>query len=222
VDQCGCLDQEGREPEVCLGFGFGFITRDTRSATASQPQKDVGKAEKMRSATASHPQKDVGKAEKVKRAMTDLFKRIKFACSQVNISLGCWEESGDYDIEEAMLLKDCWLEKMTYATDEFSTYKDLVSVWANDELTRSGSNYAWLSNYLEDTRTCLDEAIANDAIEKLIKAKGQGNQYDEVSIVAECDDVPEEVCHDVPGMWPWRTATMSLWKKTVTWLMMRS
>jgi hypothetical protein len=134
-----------------------------------------------------------------KGKMTDLFKRIKCDCSTINTSLGFREESGDYDIEEAMW----WLEYMTLAIDEFSAYKDLVSVWENDELTRSGSNYAWLSKYLEDTKTCLDEAIANDAIAndaivKLIKAKGQGNQYDEVSIVDVCHDVPMEVDRDKP------------------------
>jgi hypothetical protein len=140
--------------------------------------------------------------------MSTLFKRIRNICSQVNTSLGFWEESGDYDIEEAMWLKEYWLESMAQANDEFSAYKDLVSVWANAELTRSGSNYTVLSDYLEDTKTWVDEAIADQAIaDKAIvrynKATGQGNQYNKADVVElevqyeVCGNVPEESCSNV-------------------------
>jgi hypothetical protein len=104
---------------------------------------------------------EVMAAEKMKRQwwqrlekkgeMTTLFERIRDTCHKLSRSLdtweeSCWDESFDggycgYDGEEAMWLKECWLEWMTHATEEFSTYRDLVSVWANSELTRSGSNY---------------------------------------------------------------------------------
>jgi hypothetical protein len=148
-----------------------------------------------------------------KGEMTTLFKRIRDICSKLNISLDtwdecCWDESGGYDGEEAMWLKEYWhwLECMTQATDEFSIYKDLVSVWA--ELARSGSNYTGLSDYLEDTKTWVDEAIADqaiadEAIARYDKATGQGNQYDKADVVElevqyeVCGNVPEESCSNV-------------------------
>jgi hypothetical protein len=130
-----------------------------------------------------------------KGEMITLFKRIRDICSKVNTSLG-WEEAedggyggyGGYCGEDAMLLKECWLEGMTNATKKFSTYKDLVSVWADAELTRSGSDYTELRDYMEDTKIWVDEAIADqalvdEAIARYDKAIGQGNQYDKADIV---------------------------------------
>jgi hypothetical protein len=62
---------------------------------------------------------------------------------------------------------------------------------------------------LEDTKTWVDKAIADQAIvDKAIarydKAKGQGNQYNKADIVElevqheVCEDVQEELCSDVP------------------------
>jgi hypothetical protein len=72
--------------------------------------------------------------------MIALYDKLKNICSQLNTDIipdnvDTWEESEDEDIKKR------WIKRMTQASDEFSTYKGLVTVWARGKLIRSGSDY---------------------------------------------------------------------------------
>jgi hypothetical protein len=157
-------------------------------------------------------------AEKMKRQwwrrwekkgeMTTLFKKIRGIYSKLNIGLDtweerCWDDSGDYDIEEAMWLKELWLEWMTRATDEFSTYKDLVSVGANAERTRSGSNMTLADiDELSAYKYLVSVWDKADLVELEVQHEVCGNVLEEScsNVLKEvCQDVARESCYDVPS-----------------------
>jgi hypothetical protein len=97
--------------------------------------------------------------------MLTLYDRLKTICQQLHGDIipdneGIWEESEDDDIRKAMVDKERWVKRMTQASDEFSSYKGVVTVWARDELSSSGSNYLDIHDYIEDTKVSVDSAIA--------------------------------------------------------------
>jgi hypothetical protein len=114
-------------------------------------------------------QKDDGE-RRVK--MFSLYDKLKNICSQLNTDItppNCsdtldnvdvWKESEDDDIAKAMVHRERWITRMTQVKDEFSEYKSCVTVWARDDLSRSGSNYLELDDYIEDTKARVDDTIA--------------------------------------------------------------
>ena len=97
--------------------------------------------------------------------MLTLYDRLRTICQQLHGDIipeneGIWEESEDDDIRKAMVDKERWVKRMTQASDEFSNYKATVTVWANDELSSSGSKYLDICGYIQETKVSVDSAIA--------------------------------------------------------------
>jgi hypothetical protein len=132
----------------------------------------MDKRDSFPSAVVSQPGTSVGQGDQVaKSQMIALYDKIRKICSKLNNDImpdnvdlphvDMWEESEDDDIKKAMVHKERWIKRMTQADDEFSTYKGLVTVWAREELSRSGSDYLEIHDYLEQTNVKMDNAIAS-------------------------------------------------------------